>query len=246
MSMYIEDGRRAFYQWDLDRKIAVTNKAITELHFYNGTTEKALVCEVTDGKADVPNILLQTAGDLFVYGFAEDHTKISKVYKIYSRLQPENYIYSETEILRYETLAKEIENLKQAMKDIGSSEDIEEAVRKYLENHPANVEDGGYYIPVLTKEGVLEWRASKENMPAVDSAKIKGEPGKDGVDGKDAIVDPTLQNEGQAADAKAVGEAISQLSETLKAIKGITVNGIAPDANGNIVLPVYGGEVADA
>lgn len=41
-------------------------------------------------------------------------------------------------------------------------------------------------------------------------------------------------------------ENIERLSEEIKTMERITVNGIAPDANGNIALPVYDGEVADA
>ena len=53
-------------------------------------------------------------------------------------------------------------------------------------------EDGGYYQPSVDDEGNLSWTASKEGMPAVDSANIKGpkgdtgpqgEPGQDGAQG---------------------------------------------------------------
>lgn len=41
----------------------------------------------------------------------------------------------------------------------------------------------------------------------------KGDPGEPGAPGKDAVVDATLTQEGQAADAKATGEAVSQLKD---------------------------------
>lgn len=45
-------------------------------------------------------------------------------------------------------------------------------------------EDGGYYMPTVT-DGYLSWEASKEGMPAVPRAYVKGEPGytpKKGID----------------------------------------------------------------
>lgn len=47
----------------------------------------------------------------------------------------------------------------------------------------------------------------------------KGDPGEPGTPGKDAVVDATLTQSGQAADAKATGEAVSQLKGDLVPIK---------------------------
>ena len=46
-------------------------------------------------------------------------------------------------------------------------------------------EDGGYYTPIVSDEGNLSWEASKEGMPAVASANIKGPQGKQGPAGAD-------------------------------------------------------------
>lgn len=54
----------------------------------------------------------------------------------------------------------------------------------------ADGEDGGYYTPDVSAEGVLSWTASKEGMPAVASANIKGAdgaPGTAGQDGADGV-----------------------------------------------------------
>jgi ribosomal protein S11 len=45
-------------------------------------------------------------------------------------------------------------------------------------------DDGGYYTPSVSDEGVLSWTASETGMQAVPEANIKG---KDGVDGKDGV-----------------------------------------------------------
>lgn len=46
-------------------------------------------------------------------------------------------------------------------------------------------EDGGYYIPTVTVDGVLSWTPSKTSMPSVESVNIKGADGADGADGSD-------------------------------------------------------------
>lgn len=54
-------------------------------------------------------------------------------------------------------------------------------------------EDGGYYQPSVDDEGNLSWTASKEGMPAVDSANIKGpkgDTGPQGIPGQDGIQGP--------------------------------------------------------
>lgn len=128
----------------------------------------------------------------------------------------------------------------------------------------AEGEDGGYYRPSV-EDGVLSWTPSKDDMPSVPAADIrgpKGDPGTDAtvtaesitsalgytpvnpsdipvvpvqsVNGKtgavvlsatdvDALpsdtdiptIDATLTQQGAAADAKAVGDAVGRLSEEM-------------------------------
>lgn len=107
------DGRTCFYQWDIDREMIVTDAAIKELHYCNGTSDCSLVCAVVDGKACVPNILLQTAGNISVYGYTGDHTEIKKVYQVMPRTKPEDYVYTETEVKRYDSLEQGLANVKE-------------------------------------------------------------------------------------------------------------------------------------
>jgi hypothetical protein len=121
----IEGGRKHFYQWDLNQKIVVNDRDIDEVHFCNGTTDKSLVSVVKDGIADVPNILLQTAGKVKVYGYSVNHTVAQKVYEVKARTKPEDYLYEETEILRWAELDKRIlaleepEEWQENLKDSG-------------------------------------------------------------------------------------------------------------------------------
>ena len=54
----IHDGRKSFTQWDLNRKIIVEDDSITQVHFTNLLNKNALVSEVKNHLADVPNVLL--------------------------------------------------------------------------------------------------------------------------------------------------------------------------------------------
>ena len=104
----IYDGRNEFYQWDLDRKLIVDDTTVTELHFCNKTSDCSLVVAVRDGIADVPNILLQTDWTINVYAYCGDcYTKEHATFKVNRRSKPDDYVYTETEVKRWEDLANE-------------------------------------------------------------------------------------------------------------------------------------------
>lgn len=104
----IYDGRTEFYQWDLNRKIIVSDPTVTEAHFCNKTGDCSLVVEVKDGLADVPNILLQTDWPINVYLYCGDcYTKEHTVFKVKPRTKPTDYIYTETELRTVKEYVKE-------------------------------------------------------------------------------------------------------------------------------------------
>lgn len=164
----IEGGRKQFYQWDTDQKIIVNDRNIDEVHFCNGTTDKSLVSVVKDGKANVPNLLLQTAARVRVYGYSVNHTVVEKVYEVKARTKPEDYVYEETEVYRWAELDKRI----QALEEIGAGKDGKSAYEIAKENGFTGTEE--------------EWL---ESLRGKDGAKgdkgDQGEPGKDGAPGKD-------------------------------------------------------------
>ena len=118
----ILDGRNEFYQWDSNRHIVVEDPGITHIHFCNRTDECSLVCAVYDYEglrvADVPNVLLQTDWDIRVYAYCEDYTVISETFKVIRRTRPADYIYEETEILRYAALDERITALESGGVDL--------------------------------------------------------------------------------------------------------------------------------
>ena len=112
----ILDGRKYFYQWDVDRKLIVHDETIKEVHFCNKTDDCSLVCEVYESSGirlvNVPNILLQDNWRINVYGYDDNYTKHSTQFEVKSRTKPADYIYTETEVKRWETLEQKIETVE--------------------------------------------------------------------------------------------------------------------------------------
>ena len=131
----IEDGREKFYQWDLNRRILVEDDSITQVHFANAATTTAYVVSVSAGMANVPNIILQQNFDIKVYGYDKEFTKFEKTFEVEKRSKPQDYVYTETEILNYETLANEIKEVKE---NIGAS------IQDYLKENPVSVDLSDY------------------------------------------------------------------------------------------------------
>ena len=141
----IYDGRDCFYQWDIDRKIIVEDKTVTEVHFCNRTDDCSLICEVySEGNlriANVPNILLQDNWRINVYAYDGSYTKHATKFEVKSRTKPADYMYTETEIKNYDDLA---ERINQIEKNGVSDERIGEAVSDYLTENPVSVDLSGY------------------------------------------------------------------------------------------------------
>lgn len=137
------DGREHFYQWDSNIKLIVEDAAITEVHFCNRTDECSLICETYKENGltlvNVPNILLQSDWKIHCYAFGDDKTKYEKCFEVKARTKPADYVYTETEIKRYEDLEERIEELdenKQQRTDL---------------LYTVNTRTGDDYIPIYYK-----------------------------------------------------------------------------------------------
>ena len=109
--MKVYDEREAFYQWDLNQKIkSQLFKEGDEVHFGQSRSSVALVVktykEGDDIVADVPNVLLQSTRKIFAFQYVKDgereYTTNERTFAIIPRPKPEDYVYTETEILRVE------------------------------------------------------------------------------------------------------------------------------------------------
>ena len=109
----LETGRECFYQWDSDRRIIVEDKSIKEVHYCNRTDDCSLTTIVYEENgvyySNVPNILLQTDWDINVYAYDTNYTKYSGKFKVCKRSKPTEYVYTETEILNWNSFKTEVE-----------------------------------------------------------------------------------------------------------------------------------------
>ena len=176
----IYDGRDQFYQWDVDRKIIVEDAAITQVHFCNRTDSCSLVCETyqEDGLTlvNVPNILLQTDWRINVYAYDNNYTKFSKCFSVVKRSKPESYVYTETEILSFNTLLDKMNSIE---------ENIGAAVEDYLEENEIDIDLTGY----ATENYVIELIEKIELTPGpqgpIGDTGPQGEPGYTPIKGVD-------------------------------------------------------------
>lgn len=102
--MRILDGRREFYQWDVNVKITSSRfKVGGTVHFHNGDAREALAVKAyaLDGQivADVPNNMLWVARPIMVYIYEQDddgsRTVLAQGFKVIARPKPADYIYFE-------------------------------------------------------------------------------------------------------------------------------------------------------
>ena len=98
------DNRTELYQWDLNRKVIVSDDTVTEVHFCNKTDDCSLVVptyRLADANilvADIPNILLQDNWNIRCYAYCTDYTKVEALFKVKPRTRPADYVYTETEV----------------------------------------------------------------------------------------------------------------------------------------------------
>lgn len=110
----IANGRKVLWQWDLNQQLTVAGSC-TEVHYLDKGSPSTLTVAVKDGKADIPNILLQKAGRLIVYAYIIDaqdhHTKVCETFGITPRPKPAEYVYTETEVKTWNDLQSQIGDL---------------------------------------------------------------------------------------------------------------------------------------
>lgn len=117
----IADGRKDFFQWDSRQSLIIENyiPLCNQVHFCNGSTSEALVVEVKEENGirycDVPNILLQEAGQIRCYTFSINNgfkTTHESTFNVIARKKPSSYVYEETEVLNYGVLSKRLTDIE--------------------------------------------------------------------------------------------------------------------------------------
>lgn len=106
----IFNGRTSFYQWDVDQKLIINcDIPDYQVHFKNTSDEVCYTLEPyeMDGKTvvNVPNVLLQKSAPIVVWCYVLDkngnYTIKSKTFAVIERQKPSDYVYTETEVLSF-------------------------------------------------------------------------------------------------------------------------------------------------
>ena len=82
-------------QWDTGRQVMLTDSNATHVHFANQGDSKAVIIEVTEGIAKIPDYLLQTGKMLLAYAVLDGVTIEIKSFSVRKRERPENYVYED-------------------------------------------------------------------------------------------------------------------------------------------------------
>ena len=81
-------------QWDVGRLVEVTGGA-THVHFANQGDSKAVIIEIEEGQAKIPDYLLQTGKTVLAYAVLDGVTLESYSFPVKKRERPENYVHED-------------------------------------------------------------------------------------------------------------------------------------------------------
>ena len=121
------------FQWDSNISLDVNASIISEdghqyVHYQHKGQTEVYSIEVADGKAAIPNIILQTAGAFEAYAYIADDahgkTLVRTEFTILPRPLPPEYIYDPTPVITYPELVDLVEDLtalRDALSNVSAS-----------------------------------------------------------------------------------------------------------------------------
>ena len=117
MNITLDDGRTELWQWDTGRKIVVDDKSVSEVHYSKYSSTQAITREVIDGKAEIPNFLLQDTHAVTVYAYSgsieNGYTMAEKTFNVVKKPKPANYVETEEDKAILSKLKEEIGDLSE-------------------------------------------------------------------------------------------------------------------------------------
>ena len=96
------------FQWDLNKKVPCS---FPEAHFACVGSEDALIVKANGGNVSIPNILLQEGKDIMVWMMEDGAVADSGRIRIVTRAKPADYVYTETEVITFESLVAKVEDV---------------------------------------------------------------------------------------------------------------------------------------
>ena len=96
------------FQWDLNKKVPCS---FPEAHFACVGSEDALIVKANGGNAQIPNVLLQEGKDIMCWFMEGGAVADSGRIRIVTRAKPADYVYTETEVITFESLVAKVEDV---------------------------------------------------------------------------------------------------------------------------------------
>ena len=172
ISLVLADNRRYFWQWDTKQYLIANELPVgAEIHYDMPGID--IPCKTTVELVDdmyiarVPDELLQHAGsfDVWAYVMEDDisghRTVYSRSYDVEPREKPPGYVYTESDILSYETLDDRLSSVEEKLE---KQTDIDQAVEDYLTANPPEITPVKIDGTTLTmsEEGVISVNTTDE------------------------------------------------------------------------------------
>ena len=182
MIKIVPDKEGKLTQWDLNRKVIVTGyEGVAEVHFASpGDDHGAYPVKLIDGEAEIPNILLTMAGTINVYLYPDDRTVFATTLWVMAREKPDDYVYTETEVLNWRTLDEKIGDLAELTTT--AKENLVAAINEAATKGMASI-----YMRVA--EGYIEYSGDGVNWKQLIAvAELKGDKGDTGAAGTNATI----------------------------------------------------------
>lgn len=186
MTLELADGRGELFQWDTGRIIEFGEDAVSQAHFTSTekVTDIPYTVEVKNGKAAIPDELLQVPGKLIVYAWVSDtnggYIEAQVNFPVFARPKPSDYVYTPTDQMTLQTIQRQIGDLADLTTE--AKDTLVAAINEVARTGGAGsmdlrVADG--YIQ-YSADGGSTW----QNLIAVVDLKgADGAPGKDGPTG---------------------------------------------------------------
>ena len=251
----------ALSQWDVGRSVKITNIEADHFHLANKGDLKAVIMEIAEAQAKIPDYLLQTGKQLCVYAVKDGITVESNIFFVRKRERPENYVYEDDQrnyIYELITSAENaiegashaveeanlaLENANTAASKVNAA--TENAVKSAASASEAakNANEAAAKASHTAKSLMVVGEASGTNITLDDAieqyfvgCKIFGKSTQDGIPTPDAPVDIVSIGDGGSITVSATGEdeANSMTVATPNGLPGIPVSsgGNYTDANG--------------
>ena len=241
MTITIEDGRGALWQWDTGRRVKITDgNDVKQIHYQNKCFGRSVDVDVgADGTAIIPDELLQDCHTLTAYAYVTDdtgaYTMVQQDFAVHKRARPSDYVYTQTDQMTLQEIQRQIGDLADlttAAKDTLVAA-INEAARTCGSDGSMDLRVADGYIQYSTDSG-----STWQNLIAVAELKgAKGDPGIAGQDGHSPVV--TATKSGKTTTISVDGAAIATVEDGVDGKPGAAgSDGITPTIgqNGNWYL----------